>query len=112
MDVLAENLPKTDFVRNCHGEAITSAKHNSSASSTSVPSNLTNALPAGLNSRFHNQLIYCCLMRSLGLFSTAPATAVRVSRARVPSLPAAVTAALLTIELHSDCGLQAADHAA
>jgi len=51
-------------------------------------------------------------MRSLGLFSTAPATAVRVSRALVPSLAAAVTAALLTVELDSDRGLQAAAHTA
>lgn len=109
---MAEFLPATDCMRNCPGEAVTSARHSSSAASTSVLSNLTNALPAGLNSRFHSQLIYCCLMRSLGLFSTAPATAVRVSRARVPSLPAAVTAALLTIDLDSAHGLQAAAHAA
>lgn len=99
-------------MQNSHGEAVTSVKHNSSASSTSVLFNLTNALPTGLNSRFHNQLMYCCLMRSLGLFSTAPATAVRVSRARVPSLPAAVTAAWLNCDIDSDCGLQAAAHAA
>ena len=101
MDTLAEVPHKTDCVRSCHGGVVTSAKHNSSASSTSELTNLTNALPTGLNSRFHSQLIYCCLIRSLGLFSTAPATAVRVSRARVPSLPAAVTAALLTSELDS-----------
>ena len=76
----------------CHGAArhhgSTSARHSSWTSSTSLVSTRTKALPAELSSKLHSHVMCCCLAWLLLLFSTAPAAAVRVSRTRVPSLPA------------------------